>query len=173
MGSGVVSIGVTMGVLYERPGIRITDEWLRCQVGTYAIRDLRSAWVTRRQVTRGSRLLTAGLGVGALLVLIGGAGLSGWLTRNWTWLLFSPVLFFVAASIGLLDPVAIYLEKRHHELWIQTDTQAVRVWKANKIEVTRRCVNCNGPANAIARSTRSSRPARSRGRAGSATPVRA
>jgi len=136
-GLRVESIGVTMAVLYERPGIKVTDEWIRCDIGTYSIRDLRSAWVTRRQASRGSRMLTAGLSAGAVLVLVGGAGMSGWLNRNWTWILASPLLFFVAGSIGLLDPVAIYLEKRHHELWIQTDTHAVRAWKANKIEVNK------------------------------------
>jgi hypothetical protein len=51
--------------------------------------------------------------------------------------LAAPVLFFVAAGIGLLDPVAIYLEKRHHELWIATDTVSVRLWKANAIEANK------------------------------------
>jgi hypothetical protein len=63
--------------------------------------------------------------------------MSGWLTRNWLWLLASPIIFFAAASIGLFDPVAIYLEKRHHELWIATDTTAIRLWKANRIEVSK------------------------------------
>ena len=61
--------------------------------------------------------------------------MSGWLTRNWVWLLASPVFFFVAAAIGLLDPIAIYLEKRHHELWITTGTVSVLLWKANQVEV--------------------------------------
>ena len=41
------------------------------------------------------------------------------------------------ASIGLFDPVAIYLEKRHHELWITTGTVSVLLWKANKVEVNK------------------------------------
>jgi Family of unknown function (DUF6232) len=122
---------------FSEQGLQITDDWIRTPRGTYAIGDVREAWVTRRQITRGSRLLTAGLGAGFVLVLIGGAGMSGWLTRNWLWLLASPVIFFAAASIGLFDPVAIYLEKRHHELWIATDTTAIRLWKANRIEVSK------------------------------------
>jgi hypothetical protein len=122
---------------FSEQGLQITDDWIRTPRGTYAIADVREAWVTRRQITRGSRLLTAGLGAGFVLVLIGGAGMSGWLTRNWLWLLASPIIFFAAASIGLFDPVAIYLEKRHHELWIATDTTAIRLWKANRIEVSK------------------------------------
>jgi uncharacterized protein DUF6232 len=122
---------------FSEQGLQITDDWIRTPSGTYAIADVREAWITRRQITRGSRLLTAGLGAGFVLVLIGGAGMSGWLTRNWLWLLASPIIFFAAASIGLFDPVAIYLEKRHHELWIATDTTAIRLWKANRIEVSK------------------------------------
>jgi hypothetical protein len=125
-----------MARLFTEQGLQITDEWIRTPRGTYPISGVREAWVTRRQITRGSRLLTAGLGAGFVLVLVGGAGMTGWFSRNWLWLLASPVLFFLAASVGLFDPVAIYLEKRHHELWIVTDTNlAVRLWKANKVEV--------------------------------------
>jgi hypothetical protein len=124
-----------MARLFDEDGLQITHDWIRTPTGTYAIAKVRAAWVTRRQVGRGSRLLTAGLGAGLVLVLIGGAGMSGWLSRNWVWLLASPVFFFVAAAIGLLDPIAIYLEKRHHELWITTGTVSVLLWKANKVEV--------------------------------------
>lgn len=81
--------------------------------------------------------MTATLGAGALLIVIGGAGATGWLTRNWVWIMAAPAFFFVAAGIGLLDPIAIYLEKRHHELWIATDSIAVRVWKHNAVEVNK------------------------------------
>ena len=64
-----------------------------------------------------------------------GSSATGWLKGHWLWILAAPVLFFAAAAIGLLDPVAIYLEKRHHELWIVTDTVAVNIWRANRIEV--------------------------------------
>lgn len=126
-----------MAMLFRSDSLQVTDDWVRSSAGTFAIRDVRSAWVTRRQVTRGGRLLTAGLGIGAMLVLIGGAGVSGLLTRYWMWLLAAPALFFIAAWIGLLDPVAVYLEKRHHELWIATDAVAVRVWKANSVEANK------------------------------------
>jgi hypothetical protein len=53
------------------------------------------------------------------------------------WLLAAPVIFLAAAWIGLLDPVAIYLEKRHHELWIATDTGSAMVWKANSVEANK------------------------------------
>jgi hypothetical protein len=124
-----------MATLFRADDLQITDEWIRAVPGTFAIRDVRSAWSTRRGASRGSRLLTAMLGIGAVLVVLGGAGMTGWLTRNWIWILAAPLLFFAAAAIGLLDPVAIYLEKRHHELWIATDSVAVKVWKHNAVEV--------------------------------------
>lgn len=123
--------------LFHTDDLQITDDWIRSSAGMFSIRDVRNAWVTRRQIGRGGRLFTAMLGLAAVLVVVGVAGVSGWLTRNWMWLLAAPLLFFVAAAIGLLDPVAIYLEKRHHELWIATDTVAVRVWKANSVEVNK------------------------------------
>jgi hypothetical protein len=126
-----------MAMLFQAEGLQVTDEWIRCRAGTFAIGDIRNAWVTRRQAGQGSRLMTAMLGIGLLLIVVGGAGASGWLAHNWMWLLAAPVLFFVAAGIGLLDPIAIYLEKRHHELWIATDSVAVRVYKANSVEVNK------------------------------------
>jgi Family of unknown function (DUF6232) len=120
--------------LFHEEGLQITDEWIRTPFGTYAIADVRAAWVTRHQISRGSRMLTAALGAGFVLVLVGGVGVTGWFNRNWVWLLASPVVFFLAASIGLFDPVAIYLEKRHHELWITTGTTSVLLWKANYVE---------------------------------------
>jgi hypothetical protein len=137
MGFAGRSIGVTMARLFDENGLRITDEWIRTPTATFAIADVRAAWVTRRQATHGSQWVTAALGAGFVLVLIGGAGMSGWLTRYWTWLLLSPIIFFAAAGIGLLDPIAIYLEKRHHELWITTGTVSVLLWKANKVEVSK------------------------------------
>ena len=47
------------------------------------------------------------------------------------------MLVFVAAGIGLLDPVAVYHEKRHHELWITTDAVSVQIWKANSVEANK------------------------------------
>jgi hypothetical protein len=126
-----------MALLFRSDHLQVTEDWIRSSAGTFAIRDIRSAWVTRKQIGRGSRLTTGLLGVAALLVVIGGAGATGWLEANWVWLAASPVLFFVAAGIGLLDPIAIYLEKRHHELWIATDKVSVRLWKANAIEANK------------------------------------
>jgi hypothetical protein len=124
-----------MAILFSRDELQITDDWIRTPWAVYAIADVTAVWTTRRQVGRGSRLLTAVLGFAVVLVLIGGAGLSGWLVRNWVWVLVSPILFLVAGTLGLLDPLAIYLEKRHHELWITTGTVSVRLWKANQVEV--------------------------------------
>ncbi|HEX6873566.1 MAG TPA: DUF6232 family protein, partial [Micromonosporaceae bacterium] len=132
-----LSMGVTMATLFRDDGLCITDDWIRARPGTFAISEVRTAWVTRRQVGRGSRVLTAVLGIVAVLAVIGTAGLTGWLTHNWWWILAAPVIFFLAAAIGLLDPVAIYLEKRHHELWITTNTTAVRLWKHNSVEVNK------------------------------------
>ena len=58
----------------------------------------------------------------------------GWLITHWAWLLATPVVLLGLGSIGLLDPIAIYLDKRHHELWIAGDTYSVRVFKANSVE---------------------------------------
>ena len=124
-----------MGRLFDHDGLVISEDWIRTPAARYPITDVRDAWVTRRQVSRGSRWFTAGLGAGAVLVLIGVAGLTGWLTRNWLWLLAAPVIFLAAGTIGLLDPVAIYLEKRHHELWITTSAGSLLLWKANAVEV--------------------------------------
>jgi hypothetical protein len=124
-------------MLFHAENLQVTNDWIKAPSGAFAIKDVRSAWVTRRQIGRGSRWLMAALGTGALLIVIGGAGATGWLTRNWIWLLAAPAFFFLAAAIGLLDPIAIYLEKRHHELWIATDSVAVRVWKHNSVEVNK------------------------------------
>jgi len=129
------SIEVSMATWFNEPGLQITDEWIRANSGTFKVNEVRRAWVTRRQLARGSRWTTALVGFAALLVVLGGAGATGWLGRNWMWILAAPLLFFVAAGIGLLDPLAIYLEKRHHELWIATDLGEVQVWKHNSIEV--------------------------------------
>jgi hypothetical protein len=123
-----------MTTLFRADDLQVTDDWIRAVSGTFRIPEVRNVWVTRRQAGRGNRFMTTALGIGVLLVLIGGAGATGWLTRNWAWLLATPVLLLVAAWIGLLDPIAVYLEKRHHELWIATDSVAVRVWKANAVE---------------------------------------
>jgi hypothetical protein len=121
--------------LYDHDGLVVTENWILTPTARYAIADVRHAWVTRRQLGRGSRWFTYGLGTGFVLVLLGGAGLTGWLSHGWLWLLAAPVLLFVAGTIGLLDPIAIYLEKRRHELWITTTAGSVLVWKANAVEL--------------------------------------
>ncbi len=129
-----VVIGVPMTMLFQADDLVVTDDWVRTTVSTFPIEDVRRVWVTRRQVGRGSRAVTAVAGAGILLVAVGAVGATGWLTRNWAWLLTAPAVFLVAAGIGLLDPIAIYLEKRHHELWIATDAVATRIYKANAVE---------------------------------------
>lgn len=126
-----------MAILFRADDLAVSDSWIRTATAAYPIADVRSAWVSRRQIGRGGRLATAALGVAAMLALIGGTGLAGWVSRHWIWLLAAPLLFFVAAGIGLLDPVAIYLEKRRHELWIATDAVEVCVWQHNRVEVNK------------------------------------
>lgn len=132
-----VVIGVPMAMLFRADDLLITDEWIRAEGTTIPIGDVRQVWVTRRQAGRGSRLMTAILGAAILLIVIGAVGATGWLTRNWVWLLAAPLLFVIAAHIGLLDPIAVYLEKRHHELWVATDSLAVRIYKANAVEANK------------------------------------
>ncbi len=126
-----------MATLFRADGLQVTEEWIRSVPGTFAVGDVRSAWVARKQIGRGSRVLSALLGVAAVVALIGGAGAAGWLTEHWEFLLAAPVVFFVAAWIGLLDPIAIYLEKRHHDLCIDTPAGAVRIWRNNSVEVNK------------------------------------
>lgn len=124
-----------MSVLFRARELQISDDWIRGVPGTFAIRDVRSAWVTRRgRRRRGTTVATA---IALALIAIGWAGASGWLTRNWTYLIYGLLLLPVAASIGFLDPIAIWLEKRHHELWIATDSVAVLLWKHNRVEVNK------------------------------------
>jgi hypothetical protein len=125
-----------MALLFSSDQLQVSQEWIRSSEGTFAISDVRAAWVTRRQIGRGSRMITGLLGVMALLVILSGTT-SEWLKSHWIWLAAAPVMFFAAAGIGLLDPVAIYLEKRHHELWITTDRVSVRLYKANAIEANK------------------------------------
>ena len=126
-----------MATLFRAHELLITDQWIRADTGNIAIRDVRQVWVTRRNASRGNRLMTALLGAAILLIVIGAVGLTGWLTHNLIYLLAAPLVFVFIAHIGLLDPIAIYLEKRHHELWIATDTTAVRIYKANSVEANK------------------------------------
>jgi hypothetical protein len=120
-------------VLFHAADLQISEELIRTPAGRLRIADVRRVWVTRR-AGRGSRTMTAALGVAAVLVVIGGVGLSGWLADNWPWLLTAPVIFVVVVHFGLLDPIAIYLEKRHHELWVATDHEALCIFRANSVE---------------------------------------
>src|SRR5258706_11360785 len=94
-----------MTLLFRSDQLHITDDWIRSAVGTFAIRDVRNAWVTRRQIGRGSRLVTGLLGVAALLIVIGGAGASGWRAHNWLELPATPVPLFVAAGVRRAAPL--------------------------------------------------------------------
>ena len=126
-----------MTTYFRNDELLVTDEVIRSRSGTFTIAEVRQVWVGRGSAHRGARLLAGAAGAGVLLVVIAAVGASGWLARNWVWLFILPVLFFVAGSIGLFDPVAIYLEKRHHELWIATDAVAVCVYKANLVEANK------------------------------------
>ena len=126
-----------MSTHFDADGLRVTSEWIHSPAGAIRISDVRRAWVTRRQVGRGGRALTAIAGSAVILAVLGGAGLGGWLVHNWLWILAAPLIFLVIATVGLLDPVAIYLEKRHHELWIATETVAIRIYKANSVEANK------------------------------------
>jgi hypothetical protein len=124
-----------MSVLFRARELQISDDWIRGVPGTFAIREVRSVWVTRRGRSR--RWTTVTIALAVALVAIGWAGASGWLTRNWSYLIYGLLLLPLAASIGFLDPIAIWLEKRHHELWIATDSVAVLLWKHNHVEVNK------------------------------------
>ncbi len=126
-----------MALLFRNDELQITTDWIRCAAGSFSIRTVASAWVVRRHAERGSRALTAGLGTAALVIVIGGAGLSGHLDRVWRWLIAAPLIFLAVAWVGLLDPLAIYLEKRRHELWITVNGTDVCLWKANLVEANK------------------------------------
>ena len=114
--------------------LKVTDHWIQSTTaGNIAIRDVRQVWVARR-TGAGSRAVTILLGAGVLMVIIGAVGATGWFTRNWIWLLAAPFLFMIAVHFGLLDLLAIYLEKRHHELWVSTATIAMPIYRANLVE---------------------------------------
>jgi hypothetical protein len=126
-----------MTMLFRDDELLITDEWIRSGAGTFGIGEVRQVWVGRGRAGQRSRWTAALALAGGLLVVIGSLGALGWLTRNWVWLLVAPVAFLFIGHIGLLDPIAIYLEKRHHELWISTDTVAVRIYRANAVEANK------------------------------------
>ena len=122
-----------MATLFRSDELIVTDEGICTAAGVVAIGDIRQVWVARR-VGPGGRLLTGLLGAGVMAIIIAIVGASGWLTRNWIWLLAAPVIFVVAAHFGLVDLIAIYLEKRHHQLWIATDQTAMPIYRANSVE---------------------------------------
>jgi len=71
-----------MAMLFRSDDLQVTDDVIRCNAGTFAIGDVRSAWVTRRPATRGSRALTAALGIKEQSLAAGGAVLDGWITKG-------------------------------------------------------------------------------------------
>jgi hypothetical protein len=126
-----------MAILFNERGLLVTDECVRIPGSEFPISRVRHAWVTLPESTRGLRLVTTGILVACLVPLAAWAIISGWLADHWIALPLAIGFVVVAAWAGLLDPIALYLEKRRHELWIDVDGTHYRVWQNNKVEVNK------------------------------------
>jgi Family of unknown function (DUF6232) len=126
-----------MAVHFRERDLQVTDDWIRSSSGNIPIRELRSVWVQLPRATRGRRFGTMIVLVGLVLLLFAWAWGSGWLTHNAVMIPGFLVLFVIAAWGGLLDPVAVYMEKRRHELWVSTDAYSVKIWANNNVEVNK------------------------------------
>jgi hypothetical protein len=126
-----------MAVLFRERDLQVTDDWIRSSSGNIPIREVRSVWVQLPRATRGRRFGTMIVLVGLVLLLFVWAWSSGWLSKNAVMIPGFLVLFVIAAWGGLLDPVAVYMEKRRHELWISTDAYSVKIWANNNVEVNK------------------------------------
>ncbi|GAA1789786.1 hypothetical protein GCM10009682_09860 [Luedemannella flava] len=126
-----------MAILFHERDLLVTDERVRTPTREYPIYRVRRAWVSLPESTRGLRLIVTAVLVGVVVAVAGWAVASGWLTDHWV----TVPLFIVAAGIagwaGFLDPLAIYLEKRRHDLYLDVDGVPVRVWSNNKVEVNK------------------------------------
>jgi hypothetical protein len=126
-----------MATLFHERGLQVTDEWIRSSSGHIPIAEVRSVWVQLPRTTRGRRFGTALTLVGVVLLLFAWAWTSGWLARNAVMLPAFLVLFAIAAWAGALDPIAVWLEKRRHELWVATDAYKAKVFVDNNVEVNK------------------------------------
>ena len=126
-----------MAVLFRERDLQVTDDWIRTNAGKIPIRAVRSVWVQLPRATRGRRFGTMLVLVGLVLLLFAWAWSSGWLSKNAVMIPGFLVLFVIAAWGGLLDPVAVWLEKRRHELWVSTNAYSVKVWANNNVEVNK------------------------------------
>jgi len=126
-----------MAILFNERELLVTEECVRTTTHEYPIRLVRRVWITLPESTRGVRLTVTAVLVGAVVAVAAWALASGWLTDHW---IAVPVLIIaavVAGWAGFLDPLAVYLEKRRHDLWIDVDGMPVRVWSDNKVEVNK------------------------------------
>ena len=126
-----------MAVLFRERGLQVTDDWVHSTAGNIPIREVRSVWTELPRATRGRRFGTMIALVGLVLILFAWAWASGWLTRNAVMIPGFLVLFAIATWGGLLDPIAVWREKRHHELWVATNGYSMKVWANNSVEVNK------------------------------------
>ena len=126
-----------MAILFNERDLLVTDECVRTPRREYPIPRVRRAWVSLPESTRGLRLVVTALLVGVVVAAATWALTTGWLADHWV----AVPLFIIAAAVagwaGFLDPLAVYLEKRRHDLWLDVDGVAVRVWSDNKVEVNK------------------------------------
>jgi hypothetical protein len=126
-----------MTVLFREKGLQVTDDWVHSNAGNIPIAEIRSVWNELPRATRGRRFGTMVVLIGLVLLLFAWAVASGWLQRNAISIPGFLVLFAIATWGGLLDPIAVWREKRRHELWVSTDAYSVKVWANNSVEVNK------------------------------------
>ena len=126
-----------MAVLFRERGLQVTDDCIYSTAGKIPITEVRLAWTELPRATRGRRFGTVVVLLGLVLLLFLWAWSSGWLSRNAVMIPGFLVLFAIATWGGLLDPIAVWREKRRHELWVSTDAFSVKVWANNSVEVNK------------------------------------
>jgi|SRR4051812_12055104 hypothetical protein len=130
-----------MAILFNERELVVTDERIRTPGRDYPISRVSRVWCALPESTRGVRLMVIATLVGVVLAVGIYLTTVGWLRGHLIALPFVLTLVCVLVGLlgwaGILDPVAVYLEKRRHELWIETDGMAVLLWSNNKVEVNK------------------------------------
>jgi hypothetical protein len=130
-----------MAILFNEGELVVTDERIRTPGRDYPISRVSRVWCALPESSRGMRLMVIGTLVGIVLAVGIYLTTVGWLREHLVAVPFILTLVCVLLAFlgwaGILDPLAVYLEKRRHELWIETDGVAVMLWSNNKVEVNK------------------------------------